>query len=153
MGGDHPRQGDRSRIAPLLPHNPVASEWSALTVQYKGGLGEDLKRERDTLAAADAQRDDAALETVASHRVDETGRQHGAGRSDRMAMRNRASLDIDDILRQTELAHYNNGDRRKGFVDLIRSMSLSFHPARSSAVRTAGIGPRPNIPGSTAATP
>src|SRR5215472_6737807 len=35
-----------------------------------------------------------------------------------MAMRNRASLDIEDILRQTELAHYNNGDRRKGFVDL-----------------------------------
>jgi hypothetical protein len=58
------------------------------------------------LAAANAQVDDAALETVAAHRVDKAGGQHCARRADRMAMRNGATLDIDDILRQTELARY-----------------------------------------------
>jgi hypothetical protein len=58
------------------------------------------------LAAANAQGDDAAFETVAAHRVDKAGGQHCARRADRMAMRNGATLDIDDILRQTELARY-----------------------------------------------
>ena len=58
------------------------------------------------MAAANAQVDDAALESVAAHRVDKAGGQHCARRADRMAMRNGATLDIDDILRQTELARY-----------------------------------------------
>src|SRR5260370_21155079 len=35
-----------------------------------------------------------------------------------MAMRDRAPLDIDDVLRQIQLAHHDNRDRRKGLVDL-----------------------------------
>src|SRR5262249_55180295 len=115
-GSRRTRRRARSTRA-TLGHPAAAGRWQHsphhLTAPVSL-LGEDVECEGDALAAADAQRDDAALETVASHRVDETGRQHGAGPSDRMAMRNRASLDIDDILRQTELAHYSNGDRRKG---------------------------------------
>jgi hypothetical protein len=45
----------------------------AVTGPQTSLLGEDLKCERDALAAADAQSHDAALETVAVHRVDEAG--------------------------------------------------------------------------------
>src|ERR1700719_662506 len=90
----------------------------AVTGPQTSLLGGDLKCERDALAAADAQSHDAALETVAVHRVDEAGRQHGARRSHRIAMRNRASFDIDYILRQTELARHDDRDRRKRLVDL-----------------------------------
>jgi hypothetical protein len=98
---------------------PIRPGLVQATAQFaQSALGEDLKRERDTLAAADAQRDDAALETVAAHRVDQSRRQHGARRPDRMAMSDGATLDIDDVLRQTELARHNDGDRRKGLIDL-----------------------------------
>ncbi len=46
-----------------------------------------------------------------------------------------------------------SGTAAKASLISIRSMSLSLQPARSKALRTAGTGPRPNMPGSTAATP
>src|SRR5713226_3289566 len=50
--------------------------------------------------------------------MNETCRKHGSGRADRMAVRDGAALDIDDILRQPELARDDECDRCKGLVDL-----------------------------------
>ena len=75
-------------------------------------------RERDALAAADAQSDQTALQTVPAHRVDELGGQHRAGRADRVAVRNSAAIDIDDLVGQAELACDDNGDRRERLIDL-----------------------------------
>ena len=83
MGGDRPRK-EVVHVSPFTSPQCGRIGEAGVNVQYEGGLGEDLKRERDTLAAADAQRDDAALETVAAHRVDQSRRQHGARRPDRM---------------------------------------------------------------------
>jgi hypothetical protein len=74
-------------------------------------------RERDALAAADAQSDKAALQAVAAHRVDELRSQQGAGRPNRVAMSDRAAVDIDDLVRQAELARDDDGDRRKRLID------------------------------------
>src|ERR1700729_2994336 len=68
-------------------------------------------RKCDALAAADAESNQAALLTVAAHRVDELRGQHCAGRADRVAVRNGAALDIDDLVRQSELARDDDGDR------------------------------------------
>jgi NAD(P)-dependent dehydrogenase (short-subunit alcohol dehydrogenase family) len=40
--------------------------------------------QRGALATADAQRDDATLETITSHGVNEPRREHGTGCADRM---------------------------------------------------------------------
>ena len=63
-----------------------------------------FNRERDALAATDAQRDDAALEAVAPHGVNELRGQDRAGGADRMAVRDGTALDIDDIFGESELA-------------------------------------------------
>ena len=76
-----------------------------------------------------------------------------AGGADRMAVRDRAAFDIDDVLGKPELAHDGEGDRGEGFVDL-DALDVADRPAGAlSAWRTAGTGPRPNMPGSTAPTP
>ena len=63
-----------------------------------------LERQRNALAAADAQRDDAALEAVALHRMQQPRGQHRAGGADRVAVRDGAALDVDDVLGEAELA-------------------------------------------------
>src|SRR5260221_362200 len=60
-------------------------------------LGNRFERKRDTLASADAQGDDPALETVALHRMKQASRQHRARGTDRMPMRDCAALNIDDV--------------------------------------------------------
>src|SRR5258708_17440808 len=89
-----------------------------------------LQGEGDALAAADAQRDDPALEPVAAHRMDEPRREHGTGGTDRMAVRDRSTLDVHDVLRETELAGDDDGDRGEGFVDL-DALDLRDGPARA----------------------
>src|ERR1700727_3329350 len=84
--------------------------------------------ERDALAAADAERDQAALQTVAAHRVDELGDEHRAGRADRVAVRNSAAIDVDDLVGQSELARDDNGDRRERLIDL-RALDRVDRPA------------------------
>ena len=74
--------------------------------------------ERDALAAADAQRDQAALQTVPAHRVDKLRGQHCPGRADRVAVGDRAALDIDDLVGQSEFTSDADRDRRKGLIDL-----------------------------------
>src|SRR5271169_4226284 len=58
--------------------------------------------ERDALAAADAQSDQAALQTIPTHRVDELRGQHCAGRADRVTVRDGAAIDIHDLVGQSE---------------------------------------------------
>ena len=134
-------------------HVVFLRDWLASTRLRASLLGEDLECERDALAAADAQSDDPAFETVAVHRVDQAGRQHRARRPNRMAMRDRTTLDIDDILLQTELARHDDRDRREGLVDLDPLDFAEFPPGAVERLRTAGMGPSPNIAGSTAAMP
>ena len=110
-------------------------------------------RQRDALTAADAKRDKAARETVAAHRVDQLGGQHRTGGADRMAMGHGAAFDVDDVLGQPELARDNDGDGGEGFIDLGALDERISQPARCKACLTAGTGPNPNMPGSTAAMP
>ena len=44
-------------------------------------------------------------------------RQHRAGRSNRMSVRNGTALDVDNILRQPKVLGDRNGDGRKRFVN------------------------------------
>ena len=54
---------------------------------------------------------------IAPHRAKEPGREHGASRTDRMPMGDRAAFDIDDIWQQSEFAGDDDRDRCEGFVD------------------------------------
>src|SRR5262249_25500737 len=73
-------------------------------------------RYRDALAAADAQRHDAALETISFHRVNQLGGQHRAGGADRMTVGDGAAFHIDDVVGQAELARDYDRDRGEGFI-------------------------------------
>src|SRR3974390_332843 len=77
-----------------------------------------LDGQSDALAAADAQRDQAALETVTPHRVNEFCREHRARRANRVAVGDRTALDIHNVIGQSEFARDHNGDGGKGFIDL-----------------------------------
>src|SRR6478609_7174140 len=101
---------------------------SRVKSRHRPPLRQRLDGERDALAAADAQRDDAALEAVAPHRVNEARREHRAGGADGMAVRDRAALDVDDVLGQPELAGDSDDDRREGLVDL-DALDLAERPA------------------------
>src|SRR5262245_13987873 len=61
-------------------------------------------RQRYALTSADAKRDKPARQTVASHRVDQLGRQDGTSRADGMAMGHGAAVDFHRILTKLELA-------------------------------------------------
>src|SRR5258707_1172153 len=93
-------------------------------------LCERLDGKRDALSTADAQSNDAALQPVAPHRVNEPGRENGAGRADRMAVRDGAALDIDDLLRQAEFACHHDGDGRERLVYL-EALHLIERPSRA----------------------
>lgn len=90
--------------------------------------------QRDALTTAHTQRDQAAREPVAAHRVDKIGSQYRARRPDRVAVGDSAAFDIDDVFGQAEFTSDNDGDRGEGFIDLD-----TFD--------------RANIPGRRAATP
>ena len=102
---------------------------------------ESLKRQRDPLTAADAQRHQSAPDTVSVHRVKEAGRQHGSCRTDRMAMCDGAALDIDDVLGEPEFPDERQDDRREGLVDL-HALDVAERP--TSAIQ--GLPHRGNRP-------
>src|SRR5258708_37766610 len=77
-----------------------------------------FERKRNALAAADAQGDHAALQAVAAHRVDEAGREHRARGAGRVAMRDGAAPDIDDVGRGGELARHGGDEGGGGPRDL-----------------------------------
>src|SRR6476620_11790868 len=93
-----------------------SSRWRWLISSLPCRSVQRFDRKRDALAAADAKSNQAALQAVAAHRVDQLGGQHRAGRADRVAVRNSAALDIDDFVGQSELARHDNGDRREGLI-------------------------------------
>src|SRR5580693_1502599 len=94
------------------------------SVRLPGGL--DGKR--DALAAADAKCDQAALEAVTPHRVNEPGREHGSGGADRMSMRDGSAFNVDDVLCKTELPRDRKRHRREGLVDLDALHVLKLPP-------------------------
>src|SRR6266550_6970291 len=118
------RQSKRAPVCSLLftgapaRSGKAAMYFGARQIEMSARLRQRLDGERDALAAADAQRDDAALEAVAPHRVNEARGEHRAGGADGMAVRDRAALDVDDVLGQPELAGDRDDDRREGLVDL-----------------------------------
>jgi hypothetical protein len=50
--------------------------------------------------------------------MDNANREDRPGCADRMAVRDRTTLDIDDVFGQTQLAHNGDNDPRKSLVDL-----------------------------------
>ena len=89
-------------------------------------------RQRDTLTATDAKRDQAAGQTVPAHRMDQLRRQHCTGGADRMAMGDGAAFDVDDVLGQPELASDNDCDGREGFIDF-DALDVGRCPSRRAA--------------------
>ena len=77
-----------------------------------------LHGERHAVAAAEAQRRDAAPRVPALHRVEQRRQDPRAARADWMAERDRAAVDVDPRRVDAQLAH--DGDRlhREGLVDL-----------------------------------
>src|SRR5690606_35421340 len=80
-------------------------------------LSDHLQGQRDTLAAADAERDDAALESVALHRMQQPRGKYRAAGADRMAVGDGAAFDVDDVLGEADFAKAGEGDRRECLVD------------------------------------
>ena len=62
-----------------------------------------FERKRNSLTAADAQRDDTLFNTIAFHRMQQSSRQHRAGSADRVAVRDCTTFDVDDVRSQTEV--------------------------------------------------
>jgi hypothetical protein len=122
-----------------------------VSVELVGAEEEAMRA--SNLAATDAERDDAASETVTTHRVNEFCREHRASGANRMTVGDCTAFDIDDIVGQSKLAGDDNGNRAKASLISIRSIARISQPARCSASLTAGTGPNPNMPGLTAAMP
>src|SRR5580693_5847206 len=80
--------------------------------------GKDLDGEGDALAAADTEGDNAALEPIPAHRMDQAGREYGSSRANRMAVGDCAALRVDNALRQAKFAHNGDHDCSKRLVDL-----------------------------------
>ncbi len=68
------------------------------------------------------------------HRVQQTGRQHGAGCAYRMAVGDRAAFDIDDVLRELQLALAGERDRGERLVDF-DAVDIGHRPSRALLVR------------------
>src|SRR3989442_13763812 len=62
-----------------------------------------------------------------------------------MTMRDRAAVDIDDVLRRPSSRRTASGTAANASLISTRSTSLKFQRARSNACRTAGTVPMPNI--------
>ncbi len=77
-----------------------------------------LDGQSDSLATADAERDDAAAQAVAPHRMDKPRREDRPCRADRVAVSDGAAFDIDDILRQPQFSGHDDGNGGEGLVDL-----------------------------------
>ena len=89
-----------------------------------------FERERYSLSATDAQRDNSALDAVALHRMQKTRCEHCPGRTNRMTMRNGTALDIDNILRQTKVLGDGNGNGCECLIDF-DTLDICSFPARA----------------------
>ena len=89
-----------------------------------------FQREGDALAAADAQGDNAAFETIPPHRVNQAGRQHRSRRTDRVPMGDGAALDVDDVFCKSEFLRNRDRNRRESLVDF-NTLEIRFPPSRA----------------------
>lgn len=146
-----PRQGLAFKmIASGIGQSGTPEAGAPKRLMPKRGSIHRFKRKRNPLAATDAKSDDAFLDAVAFHRMQQSSGKHRAGGADRMTMRDRTAFNIDDTCVETQVLRNRNCDRREGLVNLDALDIRGFQPARSSACLAAGTGPNPNTAGSTA---
>ena len=88
---------------------------------------------------------------AALHLVQQGGEDPRARGADRVADGDGAAIDVDLVRIEAEFAHHARDWAANASLDSTRSRSPTFHPAFSSALRVAGIGPVPMISGSTPA--
>src|SRR6266699_3555052 len=75
------------------------------------------QQQRVTLAAAAAQRRRAEAAAAPLQLIGQVQREPGAAHPDRMAERDRAAIDVDDVLADLQIAHRLDRDRRERLVD------------------------------------
>src|SRR3990172_2945842 len=80
---------------------------------------ETFERHRRGLAAADAERGNAAALVVRLERGQERHHDARAGRADRVPERGGAAVDVDLVVRNLEVAHRGHGDHGERLVDLV----------------------------------
>ena len=112
-----------------------------------------LEERRDALADADAQRREPVATVAAAQLVQQRDDEPRAAHPERMAERDRAAVDVHLLLVEAELADRRRGSATRRPRSARRDRAaLASIPARSSSLRTAGIGPMPMTRGSTPAT-
>jgi hypothetical protein len=96
----------REYISTRPPPASASTHTKALSADPRPDRSEGLDRKRDTLPTADAQRHYSALQAVAHQRVKQASREDSASCADRVPMRNRATLNVNYFVWQTDLLHY-----------------------------------------------
>ena len=81
-------------------------------------LMQALEDQGDALAAADAKGNNAPLDAVPLHRMEQPRGQDRAGRTDRVPMSNGTAFYVHNILCKAELTRNRNHDGGKGLIDL-----------------------------------
>ena len=76
-----------------------------------------FERERYSLSATNAQGDYAAFDAIALHRMQKARCEHRPGRTNRMTMCNGTTLNIDNVLRQTEVLGDRDGNGCECLID------------------------------------
>src|SRR6476619_7515095 len=94
----------------------------------RGYRSEQLDGKCRGLAAADAQRGDAASATAGLERMQQRHEQARAARADRMAERDRAAVDVELLVRYAEVVHRRHRDARERFVDFEQVHVLDAPP-------------------------
>src|SRR4051794_14635062 len=83
-----------------------------------GRRSDELDDGGDTHAAADAQRGEAPAQVAALELVDQGPEDHRAGRAERVAHRDRAAVDVGDLVTDVQVAHEPHRYGGEGLVDL-----------------------------------
>ncbi len=119
--------------------------------QVKLAVSEALEAHGDTHAAADAERGEALLCVAPCHLEQQRVEDACARCPDRVTDGDRTAIDVDDFRVPAKVLVDAQAWAAKASLASTRSRSSIFQPARSSALREAGIGPVPMICGSTPA--
>src|SRR3954471_5265247 len=89
--------------------------WSSLS---RPSLSDAFDDSCDAHAAADAERCQPPAEVAALELVDQGAEDHRAGGAQRVTHRDRATVDVRDLVADAEVAHEPHRDRRERLVDL-----------------------------------
>src|SRR5579862_9066095 len=90
-------------------------------------ISEALHDGRDAHAAAHAQRRQAVAQLAALEFVDQRAEDHRAGGAERMAHRDRAAVDVDDLVGQVHFLHEFHRHHGEGLVDFEQVDLLDPH--------------------------